>query len=283
MLRDAVRGVVEELCPGEVEYFDVLWHVHENWVKEQSTRSPSEWRFEAVERELASTLAAGGAAETMDLLSPRVLVATHAAFLDVAFKAPDASSEAVREAVERYAGVFRVPSAFHASLERIVHLLAQADLSKLGIVVPRDVTHDHLTILRWDTGELTGYRDELWDEVERTRHEQEALDVFLDDLDNVFLVGATRRSLPPLPRRLLVHLLQRVGDYWTYAALFEKLWDDETEDPNNLHQALNVLHDRTGDLLKPYLELPSGLERCYVKRGLRENVKYAAIYVTGTY
>ena len=110
------------------------------------------------------------------------------------------------------------------------------------------------------------------------------LDIFLDDiLNNEFLLRGKPRNLPNLQRRLFIALLLRIGGDCDYASLFDRIWGDEATKANTFHQLLRNLHKNTEGLLKPHISVPPRMERIYVDSGIRAELKYAAIFMSGVY
>jgi len=277
-IRRITESFVREYHEDEGRFFPLVWEVFDGWVKNlkdcESVTLASDTLLANVQTGL------GFAQESaMDLVTPRVLAATYAAV----FEATKAGTEAhVPAIVKAHGKRFDVPPHFLPILEELLTMLVRADYEQAGILPVGELGHDQLMVIRWD-GTRTGTRTDLEKEIDRARAVKQRMDLFLDDMANEFLVKVQPRCLPPLQRRLLVMLLLRVGDYWEYADLFGKVWGDEATPADTFHQLLNKLHKTTEGVLRPFVEIPAGLERCYVQASLKSRVKYAVIVVQGVY
>jgi len=221
--------------------------------------------------------------QILELVTPRVLAALYAAIFDATKMPGEIPSGYISKVVREQGKYFNVPESFWPQLEELVSKTVKADFEQAGVFPMGDTGHNNITLIRWDDEIKTGDKSELKDDLEQIRSEKRSLDLFLDDLRNEFLVSKEPKNLSSLQRLLFMQLLIRVGDYWEYADLFAKIWGDEMADANRFHQLLLKFHQTTDEIMKPYIELPRGLERCYISDELKNKVKYAAIVVTGTY
>jgi hypothetical protein len=272
--KDAVMVLISRYFPSEVPYFEVIW---------TAFASMPEARFSRGATTPASSelgFAGGGG---LNLVTPRVLAATYAAVFDATKFPGDLPDGYVSQAVENYGEQFDVPASLLPEMEALIASLVRADFKQTGVFPTGDIGHDEVTVLQSGKPQRTGPREVLHDEIEQLRQEKAAMDIFLDDIRNDFLVRNTPKSLPPMQRRLLVALLARVGDYWSHSDLLERLWGDSTVSSSNLHQLLDKLHKTTDRLLVGAVDLPPGLDRCYVKSEVLERLKYAVIVISGVY
>jgi len=281
-LGSGLRSIVRRSLPQEAAAFDVLWDVFARQPPEVAAQLLVQLREGGMPTErLASGLGLGDVG--LNLVTPRVLAATYAAIFD-ATKLPGALPDGyVSRAVETYGTRFGVPASLLPEMEALVASLVRADFGEAGVFPTGDIGHDEITILLSGTPQRTASRHLLRDEVERLRQARATMDIFLDDIRNEFLVRSAPKSLPPLQRRLLVALLARVGDYWSYSDLLERLWGDSMVGSSNLHQLLDKLHKTTDRLLVGFVDLPHGLDRCYIRSDIAEKLKYAVIVVSGAY
>ena len=282
-VRRATESFAKQYCRTEERLFPLVWQAFSEWMSRLKGQKPEAGGSDALRVHVQAGL--GFAHEdVMDLVTPRVLAATYAAVFDATtMPGVPPTGAHLRKIVAGYGKRFRVPDCFLPVLEELLALLVRDDFEKTGAFPVWDVAHDRLVLIRWDHPMKTAARNELQNELEGVRSLRTNLDLFLDDLSNEFLVKGDARCLASLQRLLLVELLTRVGDYWEYADLIGKIWGDELYEANDLHQLLLRLHEATDNLLKPFLSLPAGLERCYVSKKICDKVKYVVIVVSGAY
>lgn len=282
-LKDKTHKVITQWFPSEVPFFEDLWSLFETVLKKPlDSIEPDDFQVCTTAETLATEL--GFSMEkTLDLVTPRLLAAFWAIVFDVTKYHGVVPSGYLSKVVKQYGQSFRVPNSFLPQLEELASSAIRADFEQAGIFPTGDMGHNELTLIRWDSPTKTGRKAELTDELEKIRARKGNFDLFLDDLRNEFLLGDESGNLPLKQRQLFVLLMIRVGDYWGYADLFEKLWGDVTTNVNRFHQLLKSLHETTKGVLKSYVVLPPGQERCYIRDELRHDVKYVLIFVTGAY
>jgi len=283
-IRDAAKALVAQKCAEERHLFDPLWAAIEP--------SLTEWlQVPATRRSVRKLIAPGNITglgfrdeQLMDLVTPRVLATMFAAVFDATKLPGTPGLDYISKIVKQYGQRFLVPSELFSSLEKVIHELVRRDFSRAGVFPLGEVMHEEITLIRWDSAIRTDYKEKLSEDIERTRDEKKTFALFLDDLRNEFLVRGVPKKLHMYQRRLFIACLMRVGEYWSYSDLFKRIWDDETIDTNDFHHLLRRLNKATEDMLKPYISLSEeALNRCYVSKGLAQNVKYAAIFVADAY
>jgi len=277
-VRLVAETLVKQHCKQEEDHFEIAWEVFAAGVGQCKSRiegMPGEEGLHTlVQVGLGFARDAG-----RDLVTPRVLATASAAVFDAAQMQPPVPIDYVRQAVQKYGESFGLPSRFWLPLVDLISLVIREDFAGGAEFSTGDIACGEITIIRWDSPERKGRLAELTREVERVRSEKMRMDLFLDDLRNEFLVNGKQKNLPPMQRHLLVLLFTRVGDYWQHSDLFCRLWGDDLTRANTFYQLLNRLHRTTGGMLKPFLESPQGLERCYVKDAIRRGIKYALVFV----
>jgi len=193
------------------------------------------------------------------------------------------STERLDKIVRRHSSEFNLPDSLVYILREMVPRLVEADFAASVGLPDGGLGPGELTVIRWDRETMRGQEGDLLEHLKATRSMKTEMDLFLDDLTDEFLMRGKRRHLPANQRRLLVLLLTRVGKYWEYADLAKSVWGDEVAPSGRLHNLLHKLHSSTGNLLRNYIAAKLGMERYHIHPDLGKHVKYAAIFVTGTY
>jgi len=273
----AVRRLVEEKLEDELPFFEGLASFFE------AQGLGRRWNLRMLDAVSVEPGLGVGDRKVTDFVTPRVFGATHAAVLDAFESLGTPDRQTVKELVEYRAREYKVPGILVPRLEELVYCLVRADFGSISLMPFGDPMEGHVTLIRWDSATATGSPEEIGSRLEQTRAEKAHLDLYFDDIRNEFLVKGIDKALSILQRQLLVRLLMRVGSYWPYAELFHRIWGDEATRANTFHQLLRVLHETTEGILKNYVDMPPGVERCYIKEDLRQKVTYAVIFAAGEY
>jgi hypothetical protein len=140
-----------------------------------------------------------------------------------------------------------------------------------------------ISVVRWDKETRTGPLSELTRVISKARDGKFKRDLFIDDLDNVFLVRGKPVKLSVYERRLVLLLFQRVGWYWENEELFERIWKKDTKTTNDFKHLLTRTDRKLGGLLGRYVSRPKGMERCHFGSAIRAEMKYVVIFRVGAW
>lgn len=280
-IRDVARTFINDNYPEEVSFFNHLWEAFESRAREWINHLPDKWPLIDTFREATSEFNLVDE-RSMDLVTPRFLAMLLATLFDVSTDSPGNQAEKVGVALKRYANRFRVPMDVVSRSEPMVRMLLRKDYESLGLY-PETEPVETIALLRSDQKPLEGTEEEVAVELKKARDEKESFDIYLDDLRNEFHVNGIKKDLTMEPKLLLIILLQRVGVYQPYSNLCQRIWGDYRKPSDQLFNLLNRLHKTTENLLKPYINLPRGQERCYVSEKINQSVSYCIIYLAGDY
>lgn len=278
---DAARELLHRGYPGEVSFFEQFWTIFESgsqeWLREPADARSIEDSVGKMRSQLGLT-----DSEAMDLITPRFLAMLFATIFELASQSPGGGSLQVGNSLEKYGKRFRVPMDIVRRVEPMIRVLLSCDSDQLESVSVGELV-DRVAIVRWDWKSVEGSKDAVAPQLKEAVNNKLSFHIYLNDLQNEFLVNGGQRDLTMDPKRLLVLLFKRIGAYWQYADLCRYIWGDPLESSGKLYNLLNRVHKATDELLRPYVILPRGQERCYVQEGIKENVRYCLIFLAGDY
>jgi len=220
---DQIRGLSEEVIrkavPAEAEVFEPVWSGCEQWVRRACAVARQEWSFGAYETGLRDALAATGAAETVDLQTPRVIGVIAAVWLHLA-TLDDPGAADTKQLTGLYGGKLRVHDETVQELigdlmgieaQRMRERLVKAEHVARGADWP---TFEAITVAGTEPvaeADLEGLRERA-----RSRHQ-----VLIDRTEEKVFVVSDVVDLGPTLTRCLEYLILRRNRICRYDELFE--------------------------------------------------------------